>query len=84
MDDDNSITQTYATLLGTVAAIVTSGVSALEVAACLSQIGLSLYKDSLSPEDYEDMCDEINNRRHLVTGFTDTMDTMNESNRVLH
>ena len=81
---DETLTQTYATLLGTVAAIVTSGISTLEVAACLSQISLSLYKDSLSAEDYENICNEINNRRHLVTGFMDTVDTMDESDRVLH
>lgn len=84
MDENDTITQTYATLLGTVAAVVTSGVNTLEVAACLSQLGLSLYKDSLSPEDYEVMCNEIINRRHLVTGFSDSCWAVDESNKVLH
>ena len=84
MSDDTTLTETYAILLGAAAGIVTSGTSVLEVAACLSQIGLSLYKDHLSSEDYEAICDEISNRRHLITGFLDTVDAVDGSNRVLH
>tara|TARA_X000001382_G_scaffold15593_1_gene9921 strand:+ start:811 stop:1071 length:261 start_codon:yes stop_codon:yes gene_type:complete len=86
MTDEESPTlmATYATLLGTVAALVTSDIKAVEVAACLSQIALGLYKDELSPDDYEIMCDKISSSRHLVKGFKHSIDGDEAEDRVLH
>lgn len=83
-EESSTLMSTYATLLGTVAALVTSDVKAVEVAACLSQIALGLYKDELSPEDYEIMCDKISSSRHLVKGFRHSLDGDEAEDRILH
>ena len=83
-EESSTLMSTYATLLGTVAALVTSDVKAVEVAACLSQIALGLYKDELSPEDYEIMCDKISSSRHLVKGVRHSLDGDEAEDRILH
>ena len=53
----------------------------MEVAACMTQIALGMYRDTLSPQEYDSMCDKISESRHLVKGF---LSENTNRNRVLH
>lgn len=69
MNDDDRLHQTYGAVLANAVALNKEGVPPIEIAACLANIALGIYKTCLTEENYDDICQKIVSSRHLIAPF---------------
>ena len=79
---DSILSSTFGAIMGNCAGLVAAGAQPLQIAACLAQIAMSIYKEALSPEEYEQMCDKISDSRDMIREFSSIINNTND--RVLH
>ncbi|MAH72713.1 MAG: hypothetical protein CMK29_01290 [Porticoccaceae bacterium] len=79
---DSVLSKTFGSVMGNCAALVAAGAHPLQIAACLAQIAMSIYKEVLPPEEYEQMCDKISDSRGIIREFSSIINNTND--RVLH
>ena len=76
MTTDDELNNTYATVLVKATDLIKGGIDPLVVAAALVSLGASIYKTTLSEEDFNLMMDSVSNLRDQVQKLTaSTADT---------